>query len=379
MNGTSSQLASSVEPAPNIKQKKQSKRNSTKSIRNHRIKTQQNGITFTTFAYEIKCIAADTEGVCNYISSTGQHIDVPLMKHKWKYSNPEVYINGIRKQNEFIRNIRTIPLYGITSNEMTNLQESLQSNTNIINISPTAKTTEHGRWNIYTKTTNFADTTKWLTDNIQKMYNDHCKDNISDADAPNHFTPEIRFNSTISFQTRNKDPHLDSASSSVSKYSSSQANSWASVVSGYHGYSVTNKPTVINDYNGYSIMNKSTSKATSSISSLSEIAKTLQTITSTIQKICKRLDHIEERLAAQEQALQQIQKLETETRFNTEEPSIEQPAQYDTSNISPADTLSNTIRQLEERMNARKSELSYDHMTPNKRQDIKKTPTKTKY
>ena len=323
------------------------------------IKTEQNGTTYTTFAYEIKCIADDTEDVYNYLLPTGQDTDITLIKHKWKYSNPEVYINGIRKQNETIRDIRTIPLYGITRNEMTHLQDTLRSHANIIDISPTAKTTDQGRWNIYTKTTNFASTTTWLTDNIKQIYNEHCKDIVSDQDTPNHFTPEIRFNSTISFRPQNKDPHLDSASTSLSKYSGSHANSWASVVSGYNRYSDTSKPTAVDGYSGYSIT-KPTSEATRSISSLNEISKTLQTINLTIQNICKRLDNIEERLAEQEKDSQNFHTFETETRTNMEK-------------------LTNILLKLKERtihIPPRRLDNAFEMMESNKRQDTRCSPSK---
>ena len=122
----------------------------------------------------------------------------------------------------------------------------------------TAKTTEYGRWNVYTTIKNFATTTKWLQDNLQEIHHKHCKDLTLTSDVPSHFTPEIRFNSKVTFHTQKKDPHLDIATSSVSGYSTSPANSWASVVHGYSGYSVTPK---------------ATSHTTSSITSTGNLAK----------------------------------------------------------------------------------------------------------
>ena len=114
------------------------------------IKTIQDGIPFSTFAYEVQCKETDTEIACDYLTKTGQTMNITLMKHKWRYTNPNVYINGIKKQNEFIQNIRTIPVYGITREAMERIYDTLITKEEIIEISQTAKTTEYGRWNVYT-------------------------------------------------------------------------------------------------------------------------------------------------------------------------------------------------------------------------------------
>ena len=332
------------------------------------IKINTGGATFNTFAYEVKCKGTDKETVCDYLTKMGQTNNITLLKHKWKYTNPNVYVNGIRKQNEFIQAIRTIPVYGITNKAMDCLYDTLVTNENILDISPTPKTKEYGRWNVYTTMKHFEATTNFLKTNLPDIYQNCCTGNVSPDEVPKHFVPEVKFNSPVIFQTT-KDPHLDCATLSLTNYSSSQANSWASVVRGSNEYSVKSTPS---------------SQATSSISSPSDFTKTIQDITNSITSICQRLDKIEAQLEEQSKAIQCLQKHEIDTNPNLTpaEPSIEQPIQYDTSNISTLDKLSNTISQLEERINAippRKLELQYDHMISNKRQDVKQTPTKTKY
>ena len=309
------------------------------------IKTNMNDETFTTFAYEVKCMQKDLADVCDYLATTGPKLDVTLIKHKWKYSNPEVYINGIKKQNEYAREIRTIPIYGISRDAMDHLDEKLRSNNHIIDISPTSRTTTHGRWNAYTTAKHFEKTTKWLIENLQEMFDRYCKNMISTSNTPQNFIPEVKFNSTISFPAPQKDPHIDNATSAVSKYNSSQAHSWASVVRGYRGYTVTTKPT---------------SQATSPISSISEFATTLQNITLSIERICKRLDKIESRLEEQDKTLQKVQQFEVDTHSNMEK-------------------LTSILMKLEERTTRiipRRLDNTFESMEPNKRQDTRCSPNK---
>ena len=87
-----------------------------------------NNSAFTTFAYEIKCKRNDINKVSAHIAKQAKPLNLVLIKHQWKFSNPEIYSNGIKKQNEFIGNIRTIPIYGITSEAMTLLYPELMTN-----------------------------------------------------------------------------------------------------------------------------------------------------------------------------------------------------------------------------------------------------------
>ena len=307
------------------------------------IKTKQDGISFSTIAYEVQCEEQDTKDVCDYLTKTGQRINITLMKHKWRYTNPEVYINGIKKQNKFTQNIRTIPIYGVTREAMRRIYNTIITKDDIIEVSQTAKTDENGRWNVYTTTKNFATTTQWLQDNLQEIYDKHCKDLT--LDVPSHFTQEVRFNSTVTFHTQKNDPHLDIATSSLSGYSTSPANSWASVVRGYSGYSVIPKPT---------------SHTTSSITSNGNLAKALQDVTKSIETICIRLEKIEKRLDEQDKVLQQVQQFKTETHSNM-------------------DKLASILQTLEERTTRiapRRLEQSFDMVESNKRQDTRRSPCK---
>ena len=308
------------------------------------IKTHQHGTTFSTFAYEVKCKATDSTEVCDYIAKMSQTMNTTLLKHKWKYTNSDVYINGIKKQNEHIQQIRTIPIYGIIEEAMDYLYQPLLSNKHVIDVSPTAKTPRYGRWNVYTKAENFECTTKWLQTNLKALYQEHCNP-VHPSQVPASFIPEVKFNSTVDFQTQKKDQHLANARSAVSSYSSSPASSWASVVSGYTGYTVNSK---------------TISQPTSSISSLNDLHKTLQTIQASIETICIRLEKIEQRLEDHDKALTGVQQFKTDTN-------------------SHMDKLASILQKLEERTNyitPRRLDHSFHQMEPNKRQDTRSSPVK---
>ena len=152
--------------------------------------------------------------------------------------------------------------------------QPLLSIEHIINISLTAKTATCSRWNVYTTAAHFKSTTKWIQTNLKTIYMKHCNSSFPESIVPDHFVPEVKFNTTVDFQNQKHDPHLDNATSSVSGCSSSPANSWASVVSGYMGYLVPSKLT---------------SHTPSSISSLNNFNKTLQDINKSIETICERI------------------------------------------------------------------------------------------
>ena len=129
-----------------------------------------------------------------------------------------------------------------------------------------------------------------------------------------------KFNTIIKFGT-SKDPHLDVATSSVSSYGSTPANSWASVVGGYHSYNSKAPPT---------------SHETSSISSISDFTKTLQTINDSIKRICKRLDNIEDRLNQQDEFIQHMKQFEEKTHVHMEKlTDILQKLEERTTRIAP--------------------------------------------
>ena len=352
------------------------------------IQMNSNNALYNTYAYEVKCRRSDINKVSNYIAKRGKHLNQVFIKHQWKHTNTETYINGIKKQNEFMDNIRTIPIYGITTAAMNVLYQTLTTNKNILDISPTGKTNSHGRWNAYTQLETFETTTKWLQQNLLTIYNRECRDNI---DIPDNFKVEVKFNTTINFTSKTPDPLIGDAEKSVNKFSTSSAytNSWASVV--------CNSPTT-----NYS---NQTSEATSSLSTTSDISKTLETINQSIKTILQRLSNIETAINNHNKAIEHLQTFEQETAkqmaqtsyivqkleaptnkkqspnsfdsVQSPEHTSEQQTQYD----NPRNQLSNKLSRLEERMNAIPPirECPYDYMISNKRQDVKQTPTKTKH
>ena len=307
------------------------------------IQVDINGTNTTTLVYEVRCKDTDVEEVCNYITTTGQDLEITLIKHKWKYTHHNVYVNGIRKQNDFIDKIRTVPIYGITNDVMNHLYSELTSKETILDVSATSKTREFGRWNVYTTMDKFETTTKWLENNLQDIYNECLKDMKSEETIPDHFVPEVKFNTNIKFGT-SPDPHLEIATSSVHSYSSYPTNSWASVVKGYHNYKPKAQPT---------------SHETSSISSISDFTKTLQTINDSIERICKRLDNIEDRLNQQDEFIQHMTQFEENTHAHMER-------------------LTDMLDKLEERTTRiapRRLDHSFD-IESNKRQDTRSSPRK---
>ena len=299
------------------------------------LKASINDNHLSTHAYEIQCQRKDMNEVISYIHSVSKELDQTFILFQWKYANSDVFTNGINKQNSFLENIRTIPVYGIVPEAMGIMRKKMINQKFILDIGATAKTTELGRWNAYTTFQSFGETTKWIQNNITKLYED-C--NLDLNEVPPSFTPEVRFGTTITFEKAPIDKSLlREAEQSVKCYTNNSptTKTWASVAKG--------------------------SNVTSTITPPSEITKTIERLSTSIDRICDRLDLIEQRLSAQEQATKQSTNFQEEVNSNLER-------------------ISSILLQLEERTNTmtpKRLESSYDQYVPNKRQDVRKTPTKT--
>ena len=301
------------------------------------------GNKHSTLAYQIQCQRNQSEEVSKYIANTCKEHGQTFIKYKWKYTNPKVFINAVRQQNDFIDNIRTIPVYGITNTTMANLTTCFLKKKEILEVGTTSKTLELGRWNMYTKLSNFRSTTKWLQLNLPKMFDD--LDNDLKLETPPNFTPEVRFNTTIIFDEMD-DPLLqyaihttnsrsDNSTQDTCTSETSMNRTWASVAS--------------------------TSKDPSSITTTSELSKMMQKLSDSISTICTRLDNIEETLHKHEEAINQAQRFESECNTNMQK-------------------LVAFIEKLEDRtvhLKPRKLDNYYDSFEPNKRQNTNTSPQKT--
>ena len=306
-----------------------------------------NNSALTTFAYEIKCKRNDINKVSAHIAKQVKQLDLVLIKHQWKFTNPEIYSNGIKKQIEFIGNIRTVPIYGITSEAMIPLYPELMTNENILDICSTARTNSHGRWNVYTPNMNFESTTKWLQRNLSTMYHNKCDISKFTTPVPETFKVEVKFNTEIDFSTKKQDPLITDAEASVSKYSNSsaysQSHSWASIARNANS-------------TGYSYQ---TSQATSYLSTTTNISKTIETINKSIERLHERLTQIEHTLKSHNQNIEHFQLFKQETTTHMTR-------------------ISNTLEKLEERTNyvqPRQLDRSFETES-NKRRDIRSSPGK---
>ena len=304
----------------------------------------RNGTKHSTYAYEVQCQRQHAEEVCKYIALTSREYGQTFVKYKWKYTNPEVFVNALNKQNDFINNIRTIPIYGISNIAMKSMYHELMRKKEILEVGATSKTFELGRWNIYTKLANFQSTTKWLQINLSKTY-DKLPSDITD-ETPTNFIVEVRFNTTITFDG-DDDPLLQYAVNSVNAFSdTSSTNTWISEES--------DKRTWASVASG--------SQGTSSITATSELSKNIQKLSDSLSTICARLNKIEETLLKHSNAIENAQKFEKECNENMNK-------------------LVVFIKRLETRtskIQPRNLEDYYDYQSSesNKRQNINQSPQK---
>ena len=228
---------------------------------------------------------------------------------------------------------------------MSSMYNELIKKKEILEIGATPKTTDSGRWNIYTKLTNFHSTTKWLQINLIKLY-DNLQNDVKD-ETPTDFIPEVRFTTTIVFDQK-EDPLLQYAVQSVDSVSdTSSTNTWISEPSTQTWASVA-----------------AGSKAPSSLTTTSELTKTMKKLSDSITTICTRLDKIEATLLTHTEAINQAQSFEKECKDNMQK-------------------LVSFIKQLEDQTIKIKPRKLDDYYTPlepsepNKRQNTNQSPRKS--
>ena len=174
--------------------------------------------------------------------------------------------------------------------------------------------------------------------NIKQLFNDHCEHD-QDNDPP-EFNPEIRFNNTVVFNS--KDNIIEEAEPSLNQFSDSPSHpkSWASIVAG--------------------TTNTATSTITHSVNN--DISEIVSKLNDTINSICSRLEKIESALNEQAQGIERAAKFEIESSNSMKR-------------------LGEILWKLENRtrnqIKPRQLEDSYDSYVPNKRQDTRGTPTKS--
>ena len=316
------------------------------------VSTNPNGIKFSTLAYEIQCQRSDADTVSKYIAHTSREYGQTFIKYKWKYSNPQVFTNAIAKQKDFVDNIRTIPIYGITGSAMVQMKPHLMKKKEILEVRSTSKTMESGRWNVYTKLANFQSTTKWLQLNLQKMYG--TLDKQVHEETPSTFDLGVRFNTTIVFDTED-DPLLQYAIHSVDTLSdTSSQNTWNSDITSNKTWASV----------------ASNSKDTSSITTTSELSKTVQKLSDSISTICLRLDNLEKILHKQN---------DLEKIIHKHNDAIAQSQTFQKECNANMQKLADFIERLEDRTNRikpRKLDDYYETSEPNKRQNTNHSPQK---
>ena len=316
------------------------------------VSTNPNGIKFSTLAYEIQCQRSDADTVSKYIAHTSREYGQTFIKYKWKYSNPQVFTNAIAKQKEFVDNIRTIPIYGITGSAMVQMKPHLMKKKEILEVRSTSKTMESGRWNVYTKLANFQSTTKWLQLNLPKMYGTLGKQ--VHEETPSTFDLGVRFNTTIVFDNED-DPLLQYAIHSVDTLSdTSSQNTWNSDITSNKTWASV----------------ASNSKDTSSITTTSELSKTVQKLSDSISTICLRLDNLEKILHKQN---------DLEKIIHKHNDAIAQSQTFQKECNANMQKLADFIERLEDRTNRikpRKLDDYYETSEPNKRQNTNHSPQK---
>ena len=303
---------------------------------------ESNGQNYQVLAYEIQCLRNEYNEVTEYIAKTCKVIDQTFIKYQWKYTNKTTYDNGIKKQIAFVDSIRTIPVYGIHPIAMEIMFKDLVNDHDIIDINSTGKTTSHGRWNIYVTAENFETQTKWFQNNIAETYNKMCQH--VKKEIPTDYSPEIKFNTTVSFHPKPTDHILEDAEKSVGSFTNTSidSRSWASVVSG---------------------PKTRTSQTISTITSTNNLTLQMSQLTSRIDEIFHRLDNLEKRMDKQDEIIQQMQHFERSCESHLQR-------------------LSDLIEKLEERtatIAPRRLELTFDQTEPNKKRNTNSTPTKQRH
>ena len=300
------------------------------------------------------------------------------VKWKLRHSTPETYADAMIAQSNYLADVYTVPIFGITEEQMKYLLPRLIDSPFCTSVEKTRKTESEGRWNLLTKKKTFTHAKHHVRQTLSE-FEQLVPEDIS-------HTPPTWKKSTADMNT------TDVSSEGDDSYMTTSARSFASIVTAVDRANERSTPIMIVDMSKV----KQDEAATNESMTASEVQ--IQILTDQNQKLMEQIATLSAQVAS----------LLTQDKHNTLTNSTE-PEDYDTSHsttnidrtnkshIDRITALENTFNQaqqesktqLEELKNMLRQSLAINKRTEteapdanspgpaNKRADTKTTPKKS--
>ena len=150
------------------------------------------GTSDRTKSYDIQCRRKDAKDLIAILQETYKK-DPTFMFHRARHTNLQIYINAVRRQNNYLSKTRIVPIKGIHEEIMFYLTHELEGIQGVEKILKHKQTNTEGRWSIVTDDHNFRTVTDTIATNIASWNNFYLQENQDIMLPKDYPTPDLAF------------------------------------------------------------------------------------------------------------------------------------------------------------------------------------------
>jgi hypothetical protein len=150
------------------------------------------GRRFPTQAYTVVCLREHASDVDTMLKDTYRKTS-HYVKFRLRNKNAQAFGRALQAQNHYLATLRTIPIVGLSTEMMQDLEDKFLTIEGIGDIARCNQTETIGRWNILTNEDNFHDVLKTIKQNLQSWLDETFQ---GIYDRPDEF-PEIRVTARV--------------------------------------------------------------------------------------------------------------------------------------------------------------------------------------
>jgi hypothetical protein len=144
----------------------------------------------SALVYAIEVLHEDVKQLRKATKEVLELGNTDLLPAVLRYSHPDAFFNGIRKQMQSLSTQYVIPLLHVSDDIMFRIDQPLLAIDGVLDISPTKTANSDGRFNIIVKKSGFDQTRKAISDSLPRLMEDYIPPGISKQ--PFGETPSIR-------------------------------------------------------------------------------------------------------------------------------------------------------------------------------------------
>ena len=288
---------------------------------------------------------------------------------KWKLRDeaPETFRNAMTVQSKFLAESRTVPIHGITEEQMLSLRPHLLNSPATISIERTRTTPKTGRWNLLSNREHFKQAKSHVQDVLKKF---------------SEFVPTENSALPTDWKAWDEDANtLDNSSEGDASYLTTSARSFASLVNDEDCNAEENKPIVHFDVSYLHAVTNTRPAATTVPQPETDQAEQIRLLKEQVQVLTDQLTKLTSPLVAKPpQVVQTPPDAVTETATTTSEPT---PSTLSNDNliVNRISNIENVLERLitimdKQGLKPTRSLSPHEEERSNKKPDVKVTPSK---